>query len=48
MHVTIDVIDDHADLPRGLVDHSHVGRTRHDVLARRPLEPAPDPQLAPF
>ena len=28
--------------------HSHVGRTRHDVLARWSLEPAPDPQLALF
>ena len=28
--------------------HSHVGRTRHDVLAHWPLKPAPDPQLALF
>ncbi|WP_375394168.1 2'-5' RNA ligase family protein [uncultured Sphingomonas sp.] len=28
--------------------HSHVGRTRHDVLARWPLKPAPGPQLALF
>ena len=28
--------------------HSHVGRTRHDVLARWPLASAADPQLALF
>ena len=28
--------------------HSHAGRGRHDVLARWPLLPAPDPQLALF
>lgn len=31
-----------------LLIHSHVGRARHDVIARWPLVPLPDPQLALF